>query len=423
MNRLVLIGNGFDIAHGLPTRYEDFINWYWEQRMYGFNATMGEHAKVSKDELCSFKILYNDETWSTFAFSHSYFNANPITRKEYVGKEVIASIIGDKQNFETKFSPFFEQIIKNIETKGWVDIENEYYGLLKHYAFDSVMKEESKYLCITSLNHQLNYLKDLLVKYLGYVSSKNKTGKFESIEEAIYAPFEEDDISVEGKKYFEEHKRYWESQESEDLIAAKIDKFGLDYKNTMRWVRWYREDNNKRAVTYPSAFLLPDEIMFLNFNYTDTVQNYIKPSYSQSENHIHGDIHDSRKVIFGYGDELDAKYKELKELNIEGCLSYVKSIRYLEAPNYRKVLTFIESAPFQVLIMGHSCGNSDRTLLNTIFEHSNCVSIKPYYYKDEDNHVDNYMELVQNISRNFTDMKLMRDRVVNKTQCEPLIKV
>ncbi len=31
MNRLVLIGNGFDIAHGLKTSYADFINWYWEQ--------------------------------------------------------------------------------------------------------------------------------------------------------------------------------------------------------------------------------------------------------------------------------------------------------------------------------------------------------------------------------------------------------
>ena len=30
------------------------------------------------------------------------------------------------------------------------------------------------------------------------------------------------------------------------------------------------------------------------------------------------------------------------------------------------------------------------------------------------------LDLVQNISRNFTDMKLMRDRVVNKTYCEPL---
>ena len=33
MNRIILIGNGFDLAHGLPTRYEDFINWYWEKRV------------------------------------------------------------------------------------------------------------------------------------------------------------------------------------------------------------------------------------------------------------------------------------------------------------------------------------------------------------------------------------------------------
>ena len=25
MNRIVLIGNGFDLAHGLPSRYEDFV--------------------------------------------------------------------------------------------------------------------------------------------------------------------------------------------------------------------------------------------------------------------------------------------------------------------------------------------------------------------------------------------------------------
>ena len=93
----------------------------------------------------------------------------------------------------------------------------------------------------------------------------------------------------------------------------------------------------------------------------------------------------------------------------------------MEAPNYRVLLSFLDSGPYQVIIMGHSCGNSDRTLLNTIFEHENCVSIKLYYYQKEDG-VDDYLEKVQNISRNFNDMKLMRARVVNKTQCEPLMK-
>jgi len=86
---------------------------------------------------------------------------------------------------------------------------------------------------------------------------------------------------------------------------------------------------------------------------------------------------------------------------------------------YHDMLEFLMSAPFQVLIMGHSCGNSDRTLLNTVFEHENCVSIKPFYHKWDDGS-DNYLELVQNISRNFTNMKLFRDRVVNKELCKTM---
>jgi len=28
MNKLIIIGNGFDLAHGLKTKYSDFIIWY-----------------------------------------------------------------------------------------------------------------------------------------------------------------------------------------------------------------------------------------------------------------------------------------------------------------------------------------------------------------------------------------------------------
>ena len=93
-----------------------------------------------------------------------------------------------------------------------------------------------------------------------------------------------------------------------------------------------------------------------------------------------------------------------------------------ESDNYRKLLEFIEYAPYQIYIMGHSCGTSDRTMLNTLFEHRNCVSIKPFYYEKDDGS-ENYLEIVQNISRNFTNMKLMRDRVVNKQYCTSLPQI
>ena len=180
-------------------------------------------------------------------------------------------------------------------------------------------------------------------------------------------------------------------------------------------------DAAKIEDIYLKDLVLPENILLLNFNYTSVADKYETKKIS-TVNHIHGDLESPKSMIFGYGDELDEEYQDLLKLSDNECLKNIKSIRYLESSNYRKLLQFIESAPYQVYIMGHSCGNSDRTLLNTLFEHKNCVSIKPYYYQKTDG-TDNYMEIVQNICRNFTDMKLMRDRVVNKTFCEPLPQI
>ncbi|NDW10497.1 hypothetical protein D0T56_12630 [Dysgonomonas sp. 520] len=87
--------------------------------------------------------------------------------------------------------------------------------------------------------------------------------------------------------------------------------------------------------------------------------------------------------------------------------------------NYKKTLNFIESDKYQIFVLGHSCGNSDRTLLNTLFEHDNCVSIKVFYHKKNDG-TDNYSDVIRNISRNFNNKASMRDKVVNKMYCEPL---
>lgn len=418
MNRLVLIGNGFDLAHSLKTSYADFINWYWGKRVLEFNGNL---STISKDCLCTFKDL-RGEVWNVNAFSglstipgynvHHFSSAN----------EVIEQILLHPKEFETTFSPLFERIIKGLESKTWGGIEQDYYDLLKEYAFRDPNDNPAE-PPIKALNQQLRYIQELLVEYLTEVC-ETKPEKIRSIEEAIYAPFKEEDISVAEKKYLDEHKSYWEfHKERNNELYAIVHKYGYDEIQCEGDVRCWREDQPHGTTVYPFEFLLPKEIMLLNFNYTNTASQYRKNYSSFEEVHIHGEIGNPPSVIFGYGDELDDNFKELKAHKNNACLSHVKSIRYMEAPNYRQMLSFIESEPFQVLIMGHSCGNSDRTLLNTIFEHPNCVSIKPYYYvTDKEKGTDNYIELVQHISRNFNDMKLMRDRVVNKTQCEPLVK-
>ncbi|WP_365988628.1 AbiH family protein [Chryseobacterium sp. sg2396] len=29
MNKLIIVGNGFDLAHGLDTKYSDMIDFFW----------------------------------------------------------------------------------------------------------------------------------------------------------------------------------------------------------------------------------------------------------------------------------------------------------------------------------------------------------------------------------------------------------
>lgn len=115
---------------------------------------------------------------------------------------------------------------------------------------------------------------------------------------------------------------------------------------------------------------------------------------------------------------MDESYKNIKDKKDNEYLKNIKSVRYLESENYRKVLKFVESGLYQICILGHSCGTSDRTLLNTLFEHKNCISVKPYFF--ERNGKDNYLDIIGNIVRDFTDMERMRDIVVNKTRCAPL---
>ena len=352
MNRLVIIGNGFDLAHGLKTSYKDFINWYWEQRL---EALLTENTKTSSDCLCTFYILNtinNYSSWRDFVSGNTELR-NIEGNWIYPAKDIIKEIVRNVSLIRITKSSFFENITNSIESKGWVDIENEYYQLLK--------KNYNQIDKCKDLNRQLKFLQDKLVEYLSTLDNVKKN-------DAIY--------NILNEKFY-------------------LDDFCVSVKSI--------EDDH------------PSNIAILNFNYTNTVKKYDNGRNTLIYN-IHGSLDKPEGIIFGYGDELDKNYQDIRDMNENELLRYMKNVKYLEANNYKIMLQFIETVPFQVYIMGHSCGNSDRTLLNTIFEHKNCVSIKPFYYQKPDG-TDNYLDIVQNISRNFTDMKLFRDKVVNKTRC------
>lgn len=366
MNRIVLIGNGFDLSHGLKTSYRDFIDDYWMNIRHHCISNL---KKSHEDD--DIKIEYIPRGWP----------------EKDCYKYLMSRQVPDKFKVHFK-NRFLERISKINGEMNWVDIENEYYQLLKE-AYRN--KEKTKYE-IKSLNKDFlviqNYLEEYLTKIENDIDNLfhsrifNMLRKINFLSENLTSPFKNQD--------FEEQTRFqWES--------LKATKKGHEF--------------------------VPDNLLILNFNYTSTPDLYLSKIKEKIEEtthiHIHGKLNDNNnKMIFGFGDELDDDYKEIENLNDNEFLGNIKSIRYLESRVYKDLLNFIHADKYQIFILGHSCGNSDRTLLNTLFEHPNCASIKPFY-REKENGEDNYSDIVRNISRSFKDKATMRDRVVNKSFCHP----
>ena len=416
MNRIVLIGNGFDLAHGLKTSYADFINWYWEKWR---DRLIKSKLQIECDKLCSFNI-HSDFYHNTLGGLINYYSSQWCEKKAY---EFVNFICNNLLEIEVIFSPLIKRIKESVEKKNWVDIEADYYDLLKDCLKNNSTIEVSK------LHEHFAYLQEKLIEYLLeiQVKSTNKDIVLSSIKEKIYEPISKYDIAISAQEQFGE---FMAERANGDKICDVInyyeDEASMLKGMTIHNIRTYQKglfinDEIWNHLNHKNPVLVPDNILIVNFNYTNIASLYLSPRIREhfQLNNIHGTLDNPQSVIFGYGDEMDKYYQELEDLNDNNYLTYIKSSKYLDASNYRKLLQFVESAPYQIYIMGHSCGNSDRTLLNTLFEHENCISIKPFYYQKEDGS-DNYTEIAQNISRNFKDKQALRDKVVPKDYCEPL---
>lgn len=211
MNRIILIGNGFDLAHSLPTSYQNFLDWYWNvwkcQLVSCISSSM-------KDNICEFTLRNEFNTWLSFL----YTKINPLNPP--TGKELMEFL---KEHSEVKFEvcEFLKNICQSVETKGWVDIENEYYRLLV-----SCSKSEIFELNHQKLNTQLNCLQNLLIQYLTTIQAESGEA-IQVIRNIIYSPINPQDISVSEKDKLENHVKYWTECDESEFIY-KMRKYNVD---------------------------------------------------------------------------------------------------------------------------------------------------------------------------------------------------
>jgi len=372
MNRLILLGNGFDLAHGMKTGYNDFILWYLKCR---FQIAYDDHQY--QDELISLKRDWLNET---LQFGNTINGVSEYI--DYYYKNGFNDLLSNKDLtiYSTNYRPFFKVELKSIFLKRlllncnsatWVDIENEYYEELKRILESK--HEENKFKELSELNLTLKVLINCLSEYLKTLNNIPTIKGYLSI-------FEEEILK-------------------DDIATIEL-----------------------------AENILPINTKVLNFNYTSTIQNYLVKKaplfskFSADVNYIHGRLSDDKNpLIFGFGDELDEFYLRMEHEKTKGFLDYIKSFWYFKTSNYHDLIRFIDSDDFQIFILGHSCGLSDRTMLNMIFEHQNCKSIKIFYHKHDER--TNFTHLTQEISKHFRNKGEMRKKIVSFDRSSPMPQI
>jgi hypothetical protein len=357
MNRIVIIGNGFDLAQGLKTGYEDFLlDFLKEEFQKGF-----KNYSYNGNTLFNFKTKLRSPNYyevrihpkNTLA---DLFDEIPFENKPY------SHSVNNYLEVNIK-SSLFKKMLLN---KNWTDIEKVYFNCLIEIVekADKLKFQEQ----ILKLNADFEYLKSKLVEYLKKIetSAQHKNSLI---------PFL-------------------------DLLKRQLQK--PDFEYLKRFFKVKNEDLMKIELS---------QTYFLNFNYTKSLDFFIN-SFSPEAIHIqiHGNIDEPESIIFGYGDDAsNSKYKELEDADIHELLVNFKSIHYPKTKNYSDLMNIIETEePYDVIVLGHSMGISDRVLLESIFERDNCKAIRLFHRGS----VQSFEDKVIAISRHFKNKQSMRSKIV-----------
>lgn len=369
MNRLIIIGNGFDLAHGLPSRYEDFflflfnkakdqLNKYEiEANLYqnlfslirnpNYHQIIGEFTSINEININS----------SIIKIPNYSFNYNQYKTQHNWNNSQIFSIQFNSKLFHDLFSKEY-----------WTDVEKTYFDLLLQI-FKNRKDQASASDDLTKLNSDFELIKQLFIEYIKEVNSK----KFK--------------LKTNLKHYLNNC---------------------LHNENIYDYIK-----PSNRSLQILNQFDIKEleKVIIINFNYTDKINLYVNHSNKLEIINIHGKIENPESIIFGYGDEMTEYYKQLENLDDENVLKHFKSHYYHSNNSYANLLYEVENHEFDVMVFGHSLGLSDRLLLNTIFENSNCKAIH-LFHSGSENHFKKRIAL----SRHFDNKKEFRKKLVEELE-------
>lgn len=316
-NKLVIIGNGFDLRYGLKSSYADFFN--------------SRKIKKLKEDFY-FKWEYVQDYWKITDI-YVYDMSNRKAKENLFLSYLFCEQVEENSNWsdiEQKIKDYLEVFLGNLIPPGKKDV-------YKQFIYENKDK----------LNFENEIQIDITANRTYPINRRDSNYK------------EYLDLLFNELNEFEELFRSYLSDELERLSITQ----------EKIW------DFNNFFILDSTRSYLYREINFLSFNYTNIFSKFINNSLSNSEiklHNIHGSL-ENKDIIFGVDQGI--KLNNIQDYELPSILSrFSKTARLLNNSSdvyHQENILPSDEMGLKIQIFGHSLAPADYSYFQTIFDYYN----------------------------------------------------
>lgn len=345
---ILVIGNGFDLAHGLPTRYKDFMNY----------LSMAETLYKNKKD---FLARPNKSVIEGY-INGQYKNVDATLRSNLIGKYDSEWLNSFPMQLSRVFLErncwyeYFDYLIrdKQLQRVNWIDFEAEISKVVQKIEHSPIIEEDKSH----SMQNIPFYTTD---------RGKHKEILFNFMKAETYG--------FTSKKF--------------DLFIAQLEKDLSDFINALDYYIRFIDGFSVEKRVADIQEINVDKV--ISFNYTDTYRRLYHPDMLDERIHfIHGKANrtlgdSASKLVLGTNDTLS---NQEKDSNIS-CLKFKKYFQRIYKRTGNDYKMFLKDALerkkvsgefTQSYFFGHSLAATDGDVIRRVIEASDHVVI--FYHND-----------------------------------------
>lgn len=348
---ILIIGNGFDLAHKLPTTYTAFLKFIEQVlRIKRYNGSVVQFE--SKDEKTGYD-KFNELDEYVRKYIHSKISSD---------KKDFATV---KETFEANNDPILKDLIALSENNAWI----KWFQKQKEFSGENWIDFEAEIYKV--------------VKCMEHIKQKS-INDLSPFENEIAAHFKFINMSRTGKI---------------DVLQSK--KGMLDDLNALtRCLELYLEDCvrniDKQLLSLDIYELNIDKV--LSFNYTDTYSRIYSGKHSYVEyDYIHGkskiSVNAPNNMVLGI-DEYLSDYEQLSNIDFIEFKKFFQRIHKMTGCKYKQWLEEItrsKNNKNNAYFFGHSLAKTDKDVLLEILNNEK-ITTTIFYHNSKQ-----YAELIANL--------------------------